>query len=112
MTTVATGTGGGVVTVMVADPSFPSLEAVITAAPAATPVTTPLAETVATAGSLDAHVTTRPVRVLPCASFVVAVSGPVAPTFTDNEPGVTVTVATGAGGGVVTVIVADPLMPS
>lgn len=50
-------------TVIVAVPLFPSLVAVITALPRATPVTTPLAETVATAGALELQVTVRPVSV-------------------------------------------------
>jgi len=55
-------------------PLCPSLVAVIVAAPAATPVTKPLAETVATAALLVAQVTTRPLRAVPFASFAVAVN--------------------------------------
>src|SRR5437773_3855237 len=55
--TDATGTG---VTVTVAVPLFPSLVAVIVAVPAATVVTSPLVETLATVEALDAHVTVRP----------------------------------------------------
>jgi hypothetical protein len=72
--TVATGT---TVTVTVAVPCFPSLVAVIVAEPALTAVTTPLAETVATPGVPDVHVTVRPVSTLPFASLSVAVSVPV-----------------------------------
>ena len=68
--TVATGTGA---TVIEAVPVLPSLVAVIVAVPAATPLTRPLLETAAIDGSLDVHVTVRPVRTLPLASFVVAV---------------------------------------
>jgi hypothetical protein len=46
-------------------PSLPSEVAVIVAEPALTPATTPLAETVAIAGSLVDHVTLRPVSTLP-----------------------------------------------
>jgi hypothetical protein len=69
--TEATGT---FVTVMADVPLFPSLVAVIVAEPAATPVTNPLAETVATAALLVAHVTTRPLRAVPFASFGFAVN--------------------------------------
>ena len=69
--TEATGT---LVTVTVAVPLCPSLVAVIVAEPAATPVTDPLAETVATAPLLVAQVTTRPLRAVPFASFGVAVN--------------------------------------
>src|SRR6266566_3368681 len=55
--TEATGTA---VTDTTADPLCPSLVAMIVAVPAATPVTSPPASTVATAGALLAHVTTRP----------------------------------------------------
>src|SRR5712692_3611657 len=55
--TDATGT---LVTVTVAVPDLPSLVAVIVAEPAATPVTNPPVLTVATAGTLLAQVTTRP----------------------------------------------------
>src|SRR2546430_1043189 len=77
--TVATGT---FVTVMAAVPLFPSLAAVIVAEPAATPLTKPLAETVAMAALLVAQVTTRPLRAVPFASFGVAVNWVVAPTVT------------------------------
>jgi len=69
--TEATGT---FVTVMAAVPLFPSLAAVIVAEPAATPLTNPLAETVAMAALLVAQVTTRPLRAVPFASFGVAVN--------------------------------------
>jgi len=59
---------------MAAVPLFPSLAAVIVAEPAATPLTNPLAETVAMAALLVAHVTTRPLRAAPFASFGVAVN--------------------------------------
>src|SRR6266568_4718312 len=71
--TLTDATGAGF-TVMAALPPFPSLVAVIFAAPGATAVTRPAFETVATAGlSLD-HVTIRPLNRLPLASYRLAVS--------------------------------------
>jgi len=61
-------------TVTVADPLCPSLAAVMPAVPALTAVTTPVADTVATAGLLDDQLMTRPVRTLPLASLLVAVA--------------------------------------
>src|SRR6266516_350047 len=104
--TAATGT---LLTVIVAVPLCPSLVAVIVAEPAAPPVTSPLALTVATAVLLLAHVTVRPANRLPSASFGVAVSCTVWPTCTDAEAGLTVTDATST---VLTVIAAVPLFPS
>jgi len=62
------------VTLTVAMPLFPSLVAVIVAGPAATPVTTPLPFTVATAGALLAHVTRRAISARPAESLGVAVN--------------------------------------
>jgi len=91
--TVATGTG---VTVIAAVPLWPSLVAVIvTGPPAATPVTTPVALTVATAGLELVQVTVRPVSTFPPASRVVAVRGSVLPAWTEPVAGATVTLATG-----------------
>src|SRR5260370_6395884 len=105
--TEATGTG---VTVTADVPLWPSLVAVIvTGPPAAVPVTSPVAETVAMVASLVAHVTVRPVSGLPPASFGVAVSCTVAPTAMLAVAGVTATDATGTG---VTVMAAVPLLPS
>ena len=103
--TVATGAA---VTVTADVPLFPSLVAVIVVEPTATPVTTPVADTDATAAVLEVHVTTRPVRMVPVASFVVAVNCFVAPTATLAVAGATVTVATGAD----TTTAAVPLLPS
>jgi hypothetical protein len=73
VTVVTTGTGGGdAVTVTLDVPDFPAQVAVIVADPAATPVTTPLALTVATAELLVDQVTVCPVITLPEASFTVA----------------------------------------
>src|SRR6266516_2941721 len=104
--TAATGT---LVTVIVAVPLCPSEVAVIVADPAATPVTRPLALTVATAVLPLAQVMVRPESGLPFASFGVALSCTVWPTCTDAVAGLTVTDATGM---VLTVIVAVPLCPS
>src|SRR5207249_1701005 len=104
--TVATGT---MVTVIVAVLVFVSLVAVIVAEPAATPVTSPLLVTVATAGALLDQVTTRPLKVLPALSFAVALSWVVAPTSTPAEAGL---IARDATGTFVTVIAAVPLFVS
>ena len=69
--TEATGIG---ITVIAAEPVRPSLEAVIDVDPSLTAVTTPLASTVATAMLVEVHVTLRPVRTLPAASFICAVA--------------------------------------
>src|SRR5881397_1854530 len=95
-------------TVMAADPVLPSLVAVTVAGPALTPVTRPVVDTVATVGVPEVHVTTRPVSTFPAASFVVAASCTVLLTATLADAGVTVTDATGA----VTVMAADPVLPS
>src|SRR5206468_1171691 len=104
--TEATGT---IVTVIAAVPFLPSLVAVIVAEPAATPVTRPVVLTLAIAVLLLAHVTTRPLKILPAASFVTAASCWVPPTLTLADAGLTVTEATGTS---VTVIAAVPLLPS
>ncbi len=95
--------------VTAAVPLLPSLVAVIVVAPAATPVTSPDEDTVATpAFELD-QVTARPFSTLPEASFSVAASCVVCPTDIDSGAGATVTVATAA---CETVTVATPLFPS
>src|SRR5947199_338765 len=86
----------GAVTVMAADPVLPSLVAVTVAVPALTPVTSPVADTVATVGVPEVHVTTRPVSTFPAASFVVAASCTVPLTPTLADAGATVTDATDA----------------
>jgi len=106
--TEATGTGAAV-TVTADVPLFPSDVAVMVVEPATTPVTRPLALTVPTEPLLLAHVTVRPVSVLPFASFGVAVSWTVCPACTDAGAGLTVTDATGTS---VTVTTDVPLCPS
>src|SRR5439155_7616485 len=104
--TVATGT---FVTVTDEVPLFPSLVAVIVADPGVTPETSPLLLTAATDVLELDHVTVRPERGAPLASFGVAVSCTVCPACTEAVGGVTSTDATGTG---VTVIVEVPLLPS
>ena len=106
ITTDATGTFA---TVTVAEPLFPSLVAVIVTDPTATPVTRPLADTVASAAFELVHVTARPVSTFPTASLGVALSCVVAPTNTVAVAGLTVTDATGT---VDTETAAVPLCPS
>jgi hypothetical protein len=98
-----------VVTVIAAVPLLLSLVAVMVADPAATPLTSPLPLTVATAVLPLAHVTIRPESALPLASFGVAVSCWVCPACRLTVAGLTVTDATGT---LVTVIAAVPLLPS
>jgi hypothetical protein len=66
---------GIAMTLTAAVPLFPSLAAVIvTGPPTAIPVTSPVAETLATAELLEDQVTVRPDNALPAASRVDAVS--------------------------------------
>ena len=94
------------VTATVAVPVFvtppDTIEAVIVAEPAATPVTSPLPLTVATLALLELHVAAgRPAIALPFWSSAEALSCAVAPTLILGVAGVTATeVNTGAGGGV------------
>jgi hypothetical protein len=57
--TLATGTAR---TVTVADPCFPSTDAMMTAIPGKRPLTTPVVETLAIVGELLVQITVRPVR--------------------------------------------------
>jgi hypothetical protein len=101
------------VTVSVALPSCPSLVAVICEEPAASAVTRPVAETLATPVLLDDQVTVRPVRTLLFASYVVAVPCALCPTVKELSGRETVTDATGAveveSDAVITVSAALPL---
>jgi hypothetical protein len=110
--TDATGAGGAAVTVNVAEPEMPSLVAVITALPAATAVTEPELVTVATPVLLLANVIVRPLNVFPLASFSVTTAWVACPTVRLPLLSATVTAATGAGEGAVTVSVAVPETPS
>ena len=78
-------------------PFTPSLVAVIVAAPATTPVTSPPGDTVATPRALLVQVITRPVNGVPLTSLGVALSCTVCPATTLAAAGLTVTEATGTG---------------
>ena len=110
--TVETGAGGEAITDTLTDPDLPSDVAVMVAEPSAAPVTIPVELTVATPLLLEVHVTPRPVRTLPLASLIVGVAWVVSPTTMLPDSMATVTVATAAGAVAVTVIVADPVLPS
>jgi hypothetical protein len=104
--TLATGMAA---TVIVDDPLFSSLVAVMVAVPGATPVTTPDDDTVAIVELLVVHATGRLVTTVPLRSFTVTLSGTVCVAMTLAVGGVTVTVPTGTG---ITVTVIVPLLPS
>jgi len=82
--------------VIVAVPLCPSLVAVMVADPAATPVTSPLPSTVATAVLLLDQLMIRPVNGAPAALSGAAVSWEVFPAVMLALGGVTVTDATGS----------------
>src|SRR5688572_19764074 len=104
-----TALAGRAVTFTVADPLLPSLVAVIVAVPAATAVTRPSDDTVATVLRFDDQEIIRPVMVAPEASRSLAESRDVCPTTRLLVTGVTSTPATGTSE---TVIVATALFPS
>jgi hypothetical protein len=85
------------VTVTVAVPVFPSLVAVIVAEPGDTPVTSPVAETVAIPGEPDVNEIGRPVSTLPWSSVTTAESCNVWPVITLPWPGEMITELTGFG---------------
>ena len=97
------------VTVIAAEPVLPPLMAVIVAVPTPAPVTRPVALTDATAALLVVQFTGWPFIALPDWSSRLAVSCCIAPTTTDAEAGVTLTVVTTAAP--VTVIAAVPDFP-
>src|SRR5688572_9618946 len=82
------------------------------AMPAPTAVTTPLPDTVATAGLFDDHVIGRPVSATLLASNVVARACVVPPTINEEESSATCTDATGTGVAPVTVTAACAVRPS
>src|SRR5256884_8999047 len=84
----ATDAVGTRLTVTAALPVLPSLVAVIVTAPAATPVTSPVADTMATPGALDAQAMARPDNTFPAASVAVAASGRLPPPNTAAGVGV------------------------
>ena len=99
--TVATGTTR---TATVADPCFPSTVAMITAFPAARPVTMPDDETVASAGVPLDQKMVRPVRGCPETFLGVAISWTVLPATMLDDAGVTSTATTGSGAIVTTAV--------
>ena len=101
--------GVGAVTASAAPALRPSLAAVIVALPAASAVTSPAGDTLATAGADAALLTARPVSTFPAASFSTAVACAVCPTPSDAALSVTDTVATGGGDTTKTI---DPAFPS
>jgi hypothetical protein len=103
--TAATGTGE---TVTAAAPVTPSTVAEIVAFPAATAVTIPVAETLATAVFDEIHVTGRPIRTFPAASRALAVSCCVPPTNRPEAAGDTLTDATGTGRTVMAAVATNP----
>lgn len=84
----------------------------IVAEPGATPVASPVADTVAADGFDDVHPIVRPVNTFPAASFRVTTICAVSPMSSDVRGVVSATVATGAGGGATIVTVAAPVCPS
>jgi hypothetical protein len=64
----------GAITMIGADPLWPSLVAVMFARPGLTALTKPIAFTVAMEGKSDDQVTARPVRMLPFASLTLDVA--------------------------------------
>jgi hypothetical protein len=94
MVTDETGTSD---TVIAACADFPSLVATMFVEPAATPVTSPFASTVATDADDVVHVIARPESTVPAASFADAKSCVVFPITTVAVAGVTDTDATGVG---------------
>lgn len=96
--TVTDATGGGV-TVTVAEPVRPSMVAVISVLPAATPVTVPSPLTDATELLALDQLGVFPEIVAPWASRAVAVAVVVCPTGIDADARATTTLATVGGGG-------------
>src|SRR5438309_551017 len=82
------------VTVTTAAPLWPSLVAVRVVVPPATPVTSPVADTVATPQALDVQVINRPDSGRPFASSGVAVNCTVCPTAMLAAAGLRLTDAT------------------
>jgi hypothetical protein len=104
----------GATTVRLAAPDLPPARAVIvTGPPAATPVTSPLLVTVASAVLEDVHEYVRPGNGCPAEFSAVAPKLIALPTTTEAVVGVTATEATVLStGGAVTVICADPDFPA
>ncbi len=88
---------GAGVTVTVAVPTFPSVSALTTAVPGATPVTNPVEDTTATPMSLEVHVNVGPSNATNCSSRAAAISCTVLPAVTDAVSGEMVTTSTTGG---------------
>ena len=102
----------GAATATATVPAFPSLVAVTFVLPGATAVMSPAGVTVAIPVFALAQVTARPASALPCASRGVAVTCCVPPVVRLTVGGSTLTEATAAGGGAVTVTADVPVFPS
>ena len=94
--TLAT-TAGGTVTLMASAPAFPSELAVIIVEPAAIPVISPVAETVAVAGAELDQLMGRLASRFPLASRSSAIAWVVLVTLIEAAGALTLTVATGIG---------------
>jgi hypothetical protein len=108
MRTVVT-LAGSATTVTFAIADFPSAVAAMSTRPGATPLTTPLSETVAMAGSALAQTTRRFRSTFPAASFTCAPSAPIAPVATCSDVGITSTASTGVGSSVSVTLQALPM---
>src|SRR3954467_1088601 len=89
--------GGTGTTVTVATADLPSDVAAMSTLPALTPVTTPLFDTVAIAGSAVAQTRRRSVSTFPATSLTSAMSAPAVPATSWSACGVTTTDSTGVG---------------
>ena len=96
---IVTANTGGVATVTIAEPVFPSTLALIDAEPGAWAVTIPSPDTVAIDAFADAHASALPVMGAPAWSFTSAVSANDVPIRCGPAGAVTTTVATTGPGG-------------
>src|SRR5579862_4938066 len=96
--TVTLATGSCVIVTVAVPLALPLVAVMVTVPVSFTPVgdTSPLADTVAVPGSLELHVTDRPVNTVPPASLRVALSCWVCVALMVDDPGATVTLATGS----------------
>jgi hypothetical protein len=99
----------GAATVTASDPDTPSLDAVMVVTPGLSAYSRPLASTVATSGSDEAHVIRRPSSELPLRSLTTTVSGVIPPATRGAAGGEITTAKTGV---CATVMAADPVFPS
>jgi hypothetical protein len=108
----ATGIGAGALTLNGDPAPLPSLDALIIAMPDPTAFTSPDASTVATAVFELSQVTVLPESCVPVESRSVAVAMAVWPITAADGLTATITLATGEGGGAMTVMLARPDAPS